>query len=154
MIPILRQIDWLFDWEWQIGQNKNKNTPILNTMFGGEGRGEAWGSRNEGPQRKWRTGCWTPNRPLLCTHPDPTELYILEHLQQRTFQWTFQLSSRLSVNSLHSTHNPIQYFQFRVAYWALMEMLLEPIGLRTSGKVGRLMFSTNYIYIYIYIWNL
>jgi hypothetical protein len=58
------------------------------------------------------------------------------------------------VNSLHSTHNPIQYFQFRVAYWALMEMLLEPIGLRTSGKVGRLMFSTNYIYIYIYIWNL
>jgi hypothetical protein len=80
MIPILRQIDWLFDWEWQMGQNKNKKHSYFEYRVGGGGMGF----------QKWRATKEVANMMLdsqpstLCTHPDPTELYILEHLQQHS----------------------------------------------------------------------
>jgi hypothetical protein len=62
-----------------------RNTLILNTG----GRGGGGGGGGKGFQ-KWRATKEVANRmldsqpPTLCTHPDPTELYILEHLQQHS----------------------------------------------------------------------
>jgi len=79
MIPILGKLTGYSTGNDKWDKIRIRNTLILNTVW------EEWGGMGV---QKWRATKEVATRmldsqpPTLCTHPDRTELYILEHLQQ------------------------------------------------------------------------
>jgi hypothetical protein len=87
---------WLFDWEWQMGQNKNKKHFLIWIRCGGAGEGMG--------VQKWRATKEVANRmldsqpPTLSTHPDPTEyktfLILILQILRRGGYSTYQIPAQ------------------------------------------------------------